>query len=190
MIAMQYGFVLPADYDMTIIDRRIAEKGRFTDGLPGLVFKAYLKSRRTAAPEPDGENRYAPFYLWDSAAGMNDFLSGPGFVALTRSFGWPSVKAWSVWEARVSARVAQARFASRELIAVRPYAKLDELRAGEVGQARQAVERQHALAAVAGFEPTTWSIVRFALWEQLPPSEPAAERCVYEVGHVSISPAL
>lgn len=190
MIAMQYSFVLPADYDMAIIDRRIAEKGHFTDGLPGLVFKAYLKSRKAAAPGPEGENRYAPFYLWESAAGMNDFLSGPGFVALTQSFGWPSVKTWSVWEAQLSARIADARFASRELVPVRPYSALDELRADEVRRARDAVQRQGALASVAGFEPTSWSIVRFALWEQLPPSAPAAE--CYEVGHVSrpISPAL
>ncbi len=188
MIAMQYSFVLPADYDMAIIDRRIAEKGHFTDGLPGLVFKAYLKSRKAAAPGPDGENRYAPFYLWESAAGMNDFLSGPGFVALTQSFGWPSVKTWSVWEAQVSARIEHAGFASRELIPVRPYSRLDELRAEEVRQARETVQQQGALAAVAGFEPTSWSLVRFALWErQPPPSALAEQRHIYEVGHISRS---
>jgi len=40
MIAMQYRFPLPADYDMAIIDRRIADKGHLTDGFPGLLFKA------------------------------------------------------------------------------------------------------------------------------------------------------
>lgn len=185
MIAMQYSFVLPADYDMAIIGRRIAEKGRFTDGLPGLVFKAYLSSRKTDEQGPASENRYAPFYLWESAAGMNDFLSGPGFVAVSQSFGWPSVKTWSVWHAQLSARMADARFASRELIPVRPHARLDELRAAETAHARELVAQQHALAAVAGFEPTTWSIVRFQLWEQLPPASSVADRCVYAVGHVS-----
>ncbi len=28
MIAMQYSFTLPADYDMSIVDRRIRDKGR------------------------------------------------------------------------------------------------------------------------------------------------------------------
>jgi hypothetical protein len=37
MIAMQYSLVLPADYDMAIIGRRIAERGHLTDGLPGLA---------------------------------------------------------------------------------------------------------------------------------------------------------
>ena len=31
MIAMQYNFVLPADYDMSIVDRRIAEKAMLAD---------------------------------------------------------------------------------------------------------------------------------------------------------------
>ena len=37
MLAMQYSFTLPADYDMTIIERRIAENGHRLDGYPGLV---------------------------------------------------------------------------------------------------------------------------------------------------------
>ena len=46
MIAMQYGFTLPADYDMTIIDRRMRDKGPLLDGFPDLRFKAYLAARR------------------------------------------------------------------------------------------------------------------------------------------------
>jgi hypothetical protein len=34
MIAMQYSFVLLADYDMAIIDRRIRDKGPLLDGFP------------------------------------------------------------------------------------------------------------------------------------------------------------
>ena len=46
MIAMQYSFTLPADYDMSVIDRRIADTGPLLDGFPGLKFKAYLVARR------------------------------------------------------------------------------------------------------------------------------------------------
>ena len=45
---MQYSFALPADYDMAIVERRIAEKGPALDGLPGLRAKAYLSARREA----------------------------------------------------------------------------------------------------------------------------------------------
>lgn len=185
MIAMQYSFVLPADYDMSIIDRRIADKGRATDGLPGLVFKAYLSSRKTAGNEPARENRYAPFYLWESTAAMNDFLSGPGFIAVSQSFGWPSVQMWSVWHAQVSERIGQARFATREVVPIRPHMRLNELREAEKILAQTHMTEQKALAAVAGFEPATWSLVRFQLWEELPAGLSADEDKVYSVGHIS-----
>ena len=62
MIAMQYSFTLPADYDMGIIDRRIRDRGPGTDGLPHLGFKAYLSARK--GEFGSAENLYAPFYLW------------------------------------------------------------------------------------------------------------------------------
>ena len=46
MIAMQYNFTLPADYDMGIVERRITEKGPLLDDFPKLKFKAYLSAAR------------------------------------------------------------------------------------------------------------------------------------------------
>ncbi|GAB3400671.1 DUF4865 family protein [Massilia agilis] len=182
MISMQYSFVLPADYDMSVIDRRIAEKGSMTDGFPGLVFKAYLSARKGERGASD--NRYAPFYLWDGPAGMNDFLSGPGFVALTQSFGWPSVATWSVWHAELAPGIERARFATSERLAIAPHTGLEQLRAAETALAQSCVSEAKALAAVAGYEPTTWTLVRFRLWEELP-LELAKGAAVYRVGHVS-----
>jgi hypothetical protein len=45
---------------------------------------------------------------------------------------------------------------------------------------------QKALAAVAGFEATTWSVVRFQLWENLPPGLQAGDDKVFSVGHISL----
>ncbi|WNG41484.1 DUF4865 family protein [Archangium violaceum] len=185
MIAMQYSFVLPADYDMSIIGRRIAEKGHLMDGFPGLVFKAYLSAQKAVQQPSDSENLYAPFYLWKSPAGMNDFLCGPGFVSLTQSFGWPSVKTWSVWHAEVSPRITHARFATRESGSIPPYAALDALRASETGRAKDCVHEDGALAALVGFEPTTWTLVRFQLWAERPSSGRFEDRHIYSVGHVS-----
>ena len=50
MIAMQYSLVLPANYDMGIVERRIAERGHFTDGFSGLAFKAYLHAKKLDKP--------------------------------------------------------------------------------------------------------------------------------------------
>jgi hypothetical protein len=92
MQAMQYEITLPADYDMGIIHRRVAEKGHLTDALPGLALKAYLVRERGTDGSP--VNQYAPFYLWNSAAGMNAFLWGPGFRGLSQDFGRPAVRSW------------------------------------------------------------------------------------------------
>jgi hypothetical protein len=183
MIAMQYSFVLPADYDMAVIDRRVAERGHFTDGFPGLVFKAYLSSRKDGG----GENRYAPFYLWESPEAMNKFLTGPGFEAVSQSFGWPSVKSWIVWHAEVGEQVAQARYATREQLPVLPYTDLAGMQEDEARRAALQAKEEGALAALCAFEPGTWTLVRFALWDRDPGQVAGRDR--YDVGHVSTASA-
>ena len=108
MLAMQYGFVLPADYDMGIVRRRIAEKGHLLDQFPRLRFKAYLSADRRGARLPTRHNLYAPFYLWDDAEGMNAFLGSSGFAGVAQAFGWPEVRTWSVWQGEVAPEATQA----------------------------------------------------------------------------------
>jgi hypothetical protein len=179
-LAMQYRFVLPADYDMTIVERRIAEKGPRLDDFPNLKLKAYLSTARgDGAPE----NLYAPFYVWENGAGMSEFLCGPGFAGVSGAFGWPQVKTWTVWSALLSDAVAEARFATREIAPIAAYAALGEIRGREREAAQEAVARG-ALAAVAGFEPTQWTLVRFRLWGERPTATGEASE-LYRVGHLS-----
>jgi hypothetical protein len=174
MIAMQYRFPLPADYDMTIIDRRIADKGHLTDGFPGLLFKAYLSARKTG---PGRDNAYAPFYVWNTVDGMHAFLNGPGFAGVSQAFGRPAVATWLVWQARLGPGFAQARFASVEQRTILPGSDLEALR-------REATDGgDRALAEVVGYEPGTWTLVRFRLWDGEPVADAAT--LVYAVGHVS-----
>jgi Domain of unknown function (DUF4865) len=184
MIAMQYSFVLPADYDMAIIDRRIRDKGPLLDGFPRLRFKAYLSARREDAGFTSAENLYAPFYLWDEPEGIGDFLSSPGFAAVTQAFGWPSVRTWIVWHAALGADLGAARFASREIMPIAPYSDLASEQ-DKAGAAAQAATRDGALAAVAAFDPTTWAMVQFRLW-RTPPATPGDAVQLYAVGHVSL----
>jgi Domain of unknown function (DUF4865) len=181
MIAMQYNFALPADYDMTIIDRRIAEKGGFTDQFPGLAFKAYLVARRG---EDGAENLYAPFYLWRRDEGLSDFLCGPGFEGVSGAFGWPSVRTWIVWRAALSPEIARATYASRELLTTVAHADLGGLRHRESEEADNEV-RAGALVSAIAFEPTTWTRVRFRLWRERPRSGPPGMQ-TYRVGHLSL----
>ena len=172
MIAMQYSFTLPADYDMAIIRDRIATKGPALDNLPGLIFKAYLHGT-----EP--EHSYAPFYLWHDEEAMHGFLNGPAFAGVAKAFGWPSVRTWTPWHATVGDQIRQARYATLSSSPIAPYSALAELREQEEAWAR----KQGALAVVVGFEPTTGTITRFCLWRDEPTTQAHERR--FQVGHVS-----
>ncbi len=188
MIAMQYNFVLPADYDMSIVDRRITEKGPLLDNFPNLKFKAYLTARRNGDETRSQENLYAPFYVWNHGDGLNDFVCGDGFAVVSQSFGWPRVNTWIVWRAHLAKGVAQAVFATREILATAPHAALGELRKRESADAVDDVESGGALASVAAFEPTTWTRVRFQLWRERPAPTGAPVQ-TYKVGHLSLPAA-
>lgn len=183
MIAMQYSLSLPADYDIGIIDRRIRDKGPLLDGFPNLKFKAYLRAAR--GDLGSHENLYAPFYVWDKADGVSDFLCGPSFQALAGDFGWPRVSTWIVWQACVAPRFREAKFATREILPIEPHAPLEEIRRQDSDEARGMVEDGDVLASVAGFEPTTWARVRFTLWDKLPATGSGRNVQTYRVGHVA-----
>lgn len=186
MIAMQYNFSLPADYDMSTIDRRIRDKGPLLDNLPGLKFKAYLTARKGDPVTGSRENLYAPFYVWHKEEGLADFICGPGFVALTESFGRPQINSWVAWHAETSSDIRNVRFATREVVAIGPFAPLAELRREESDAAATAISRGDALASVVAFEPTHWTLVRFLLLADPPTDTPGSNIQAYNVGHLSL----
>ena len=181
MIAMQYSFSLPADYDMEIIDRRIRDKGPAMDGFPHLGFKAFLSARR--GEFGSRENLYAPFYLWHQPEGASDFICDPGFAALTNAFGRPHIRHWIVWHAHVLSDLAKARFADSQYLAIEPHASLPDLRQQEVDLATKEAGGKHALARIAAFDPYDWTMVRFGLYAEAPPSSDGKQ--IYRVGHLS-----
>lgn len=185
MIAMQYSFILPADYDMAIIDRRIAEKGHLLDNYPHLRFKAYLSARRMDVTR-SRDNLYAPFYLWDDVEGLNNFLGGDGFAGVSDAFGRPQVKSWFVWQAFVSPDVSQAAFATREVLPADTTVPLGERRKQESERVLRDGEHKRILASVAGFEPYSWTVVRFRLWGPDAPGQGEEAAQMYRVGHMSL----
>ncbi|MBA8878705.1 DUF4865 family protein [Phyllobacterium myrsinacearum] len=185
MIAMQYSFTLPADYDMAIIDRRIAEKGHLLDNYPHLQFKAYLSARRTDETR-SSDNSYAPFYLWKEVQGLNNFLGGDGFAAVSEAFGRPQVNSWFVWQARIAPDIAQAVFATREFLPVDARIPLGDRRRLESERAIEDIEHPDIVASVTGFEPTSWTVVRFRLWGAEGPGPVNDATRIYRVGHMSL----
>lgn len=184
MIAMQYSIVLPADYDMAIIRRRIADKGHLLDDFPGLAFKAWLHAARDDHELPGCDNLYAPFYLWRDSEGMNAFLNGAGFAALSHDFGRPAVRTWIPWQAEMAHDLRGAVCATCETTALPDHADLTEWQRAEAESARAAMA-DGALAAVHACNPADWTLVRFRLWPEARADLAGAGHRVYRVGHVS-----
>jgi hypothetical protein len=184
---MQYEITLPADYDMKIIRERVATRGHALDAFPGLGLKAYLIRERGVHASP--LNQYAPFYLWDSAGGMNRFLwGGGGFHGIVADFGRPAVRHWTgVALHRGPARAATPLAATRH---TEPFpAEADpgatvERALGELDD-RGRTPGVHCTALAV--DPRSWELVHFTLWERAAPEQAAGAR--YEVLHVS-TPAL
>ena len=185
MMAMQYSFVLPADYDMEIIARRIRDKGHLLNGFPHLRFKAYLFADRTDGDITSNENLYAPFYLWDGPEGADRFLTSPGFEALSRDFGRPSVQTWIGWHAELGSDLSQARYASRDIRPIPAYCDLQALRARNVEETRSALEDDEVVACLTAFDPTTWNTLRFCLWKSQPSGGSETVQ-LYRVGYVAL----
>jgi len=192
MIAMQYNFTLPADYDMDIVRQRIASKGHLLDNFPGLAFKAYLHASKDSIATASSQNVYAPFYLWNDIEGMNNFICGDGFKAVSHAFGWPAVKQWSVWHSHVDAHVRSAKFATRQVSAIASYTALGALREHEIEAAKKLSQQDGVLETLTAFDPNEWTLVRFTLWRDAAAAKTAvqfasspADVQAYEVGHVS-----
>ncbi|AHE51019.1 hypothetical protein AH4AK4_3598 [Aeromonas hydrophila 4AK4] len=169
MIAMHYRFTLPADYDMALIEQRIASNGARLDGFPGLLFKAYLYGRHDEAALPCRENRYAPFYVWQCAEAMRSFIVSEGFAALTRQFGWPHIETWHLLSAPQMEELEQARVAILRRTPIVPHSSLAELRTG---------------AMLSGWDLSRWQWLEVDLLPSLPQVMPAGADA-YHIGYLA-----
>jgi hypothetical protein len=161
MIAMQYRFDFPDSADMATIHRRVAEKGPGFDGLAGLEQKAFLVSD-AAVGQP---NRYAPFYLWRSAAGMREFLLSDAFAAVCDAFGRPEVVTWTVLRSRHLDTSRAPTYATQETTVIPPGTSAWWLRE----QARAVAHDHPGLhSSIVAMDPQRWTLTRVLLWRALP----------------------
>jgi hypothetical protein len=169
MHLMQYEIALPADYDMAIIDNRVATRGHGTDDFPHLGVKAYAVRR--IGRHGSAVNVYAPFYFWTDPAGMTAFLSGP-FRAIITDFGRPRVRHWVGAGFRRGPGFGRTpAFATRH---TRP--ATEQTRGPEL----DATVHSEAI----GLDPDRWELVRFTLWTAVPDRlDPAAT--AFDILHTS-----
>lgn len=179
MHVMQYEITLPADYDMTIIKKRVASRGPLLDDFPGLGLKAYLTRERGVDGSP--VNQYAPFYLWQAHSGMNRFLwGGGGFQGIVGDFGRPAVRHWvGVALEHGPARTAVPLVATRRTESLPP--DTDPAPAVERALADLPRNEDGMHSTALAVDPGTWELMHFTLWTD--PGEAPGTR--YEVRHLS-----
>jgi hypothetical protein len=179
MHVMQYEIRLPAGYDMDIIDRRVATHGSRTDDFAGLGLKAYAVRR--AGRHGSLVNAYAPFYLWNSPAGMNAFLYGP-FRSITTDFGRPVVRHWAG-----AAFHRGPEFGGRPVFATRETTLLPpDVEPGPALDTAPPARTEGLHSQAVAVDPDRWEVVRFTLWSRVPPSI-ADDVTAFDVPHLSAS---
>lgn len=180
---MQYAIDLPADYDMEIIRRRVRENGHKTDGFHDLEMKAYLIAEK--GKYGNAGNQYAPFYLWRSVEGMNEFLLHGPFNNILQSFGWPQVRTWFVIQSAFG-KIPAPGIACLTNIPILPHANFEEIMEKE---REAALQTPASTSFVSAYNPGTWEICRF--WMKPPGQVAQRERgtgSVYDIHHVSVTP--
>jgi hypothetical protein len=179
---MQYEITLPTDYDMGIIRRRVETTGHRMDDFDGLAVKAFLIQDRANGAMI---NQYAPFYLWNDAAGMSRFLWGGGFFsAICRSFGRPPVRHWTGVEAVSGPDVDQSALSATKHTWLMP-SDVDpaEPVAEAVEILRRTSVREGVHSSAIAVDPSRWEVVHFTLWATPEPDAVPGTR--YQVLHLS-----
>ena len=186
MIAMQYSFTLPEDYDMDIIRERVRLRAGSFDNIDSLLFKAFLITDKSDNRNKNEENRYSPFYLWKYTRGMTDFLMSDGFKNVPNSFGQPVINHWPCILSELrSKNIGEAKYATKEALKINSYFDFQKMQHNEKNLGDHLI-RNGILAVVSAFEPRSWTLIRFCLWENLPAKSLSNSNArIYHALHVS-----
>lgn len=179
----QYRVVLPADYDMETIRRRVRTRGAALDDRQGLALKAYAVRERGVDGSP--VNEYAPFYFWQSAAAMGEFhWGGTGFAGIVQDFGRPPVRTWvPVAVARGGAERQAVHWATVVTSSLGEGADLVSAAAGLARRVASWAGDESVHWAGVGIDPSRWETVEFITWTERRRTSPDA--ALYRVLHLS-----
>ncbi|WP_075981828.1 DUF4865 family protein [Bacillus massilinigeriensis] len=181
MIGMQYKIVLPRDYDMEIIRKRVQANGHKTDGFPGLHFKAYLITE--AGKNGNLYNCYAPLYIWKESQGMNQFIFEGFYDNILDSFGWQQINIGVPFSMNLDKDFHKSRY-------VVEYA-------GNIPESKSLVnplfqtghhfvkKAEGSLGDLLVYNPDKWGYSQFSFYQEKPTIESIEHLTVYEILHVS-----
>ena len=187
MLAMQYSFEFPDEFDMASLRRRVEDKGPLFDDYPGLAQKAFMINEGEAEVLGDRiGNEYATFYLWEDDAAARAFLESEAFAAVTEAFGRPRVRLWQVLSFKRTGGL-RPRLAVQESMPIQAGERLADIRRQEEQTGNDWLNSRGFHSQIVGLDPHRWELVRFSLWADLRAAALplSGEARTFEVLHLS-----
>ncbi|MFK4376620.1 hypothetical protein ABH948_002016 [Bacillus sp. RC218] len=181
MIGMQYKVILPKDYDMEIIKKRVKDNGFKTDGFQELNFKAYLITE--TGKDGDFYNCYAPLYMWNGHEGMNKFIFEGYYDNILQSFGWQQINIGVPLVVNLSNDFRKSRYAVEYAGSISQSKSLIGTQLNKVNENVQNIEK--CLGNVIVYNPDKWGYSQFSFYKEKPEIDVMDDVTIYEILHIS-----
>ncbi|WP_341518053.1 DUF4865 family protein [Bacillus paramobilis] len=178
MIGMQYKVILPKDYDMEIIKKRVKDNGYKTDGFQELNFKAYLITE--TGKDGNFYNCYAPLYVWNGHEGMNKFIFEGYYDNILKSFGWQQINIGVPLVVNLSDDFKRSKYVVEYIGNI---SHRESLLGAQSTIMNQNVEE--CLGNVIVYNPDKWRYSQFSFYEEKPDMVTNKSVTVYEILHIS-----
>ncbi|NRD77752.1 DUF4865 family protein [Bacillus sp. BRMEA1] len=181
MIGMQYKVILPKDYDMEIIRKRVQENGHKTDGFPDLLFKAYLMTEE----EKNGNiyNSYAPLYVWNHSQGMNHFIFDGFYDNILDSFGWQHIQIGVSYSINLDKNFHKSHYVIEYAGDIAASKSLRKVPFHSVHDFMEDDEK--CLGDLLVYNPDKWRYSHFRFYQDLPAIHLPDHLTIYEILHIS-----
>ncbi|MFP3378645.1 DUF4865 family protein [Bacillus sp. 1A] len=181
MIGMQYKVILPKDYDMEIIKKRVKDNGYKTDGFQELNFKAYLITE--AGKDGNFYNCYAPLYIWNGHEGMNKFIFEGYYDNILQSFGWQQINIGVPFVVNLSDDFKKCKYVVEYVGSISQKNSLIGTQFNIFNKNVQNTE--NCKGNVIVYNSDKWGYSQFEFYEVKPEIEEIEGITIYEVLHIS-----
>lgn len=182
MLAMQYTIQLAEDYDTGLIRKRVEERSKLFDALPGLAHKSYLLN--------EADRIYAPFYVWEDMAEARNFMLNDLFRGVIKTFSRPRIRTWTILDRKYGNKNLTPGFAVREIDVIPPEENLEEMFERELAIQATLMAHEDLHYHIIAVDPDRWEIMRYSLWASAESAGALDSDCIqtYEVLHLSEPP--
>ncbi|MBF7153344.1 MULTISPECIES: DUF4865 family protein [Bacillus] len=181
MIGMQYKVILPKDYDMEIIKKRVKDNGHKTDGFQELNFKAYLINEE--GKDGNFYNCYAPLYVWNGHEGMNKFIFEGYYDNILQSFGWQQINIGVPLVVNLRDDFKKSKYVVEYVGSISQKNSLIETQFNIFNKNVQNTE--NCKGNVIVYNTDKWGYSQFEFYEVKPEIEEIEDITIYEVLHIS-----